>query len=459
MVIFDPKLCQPVPADISVVPTHGETWTRKWANWWGGATIASPTVAMVAPADHALKTVLSLVDQVDQVDRLNAYYVEETEYAREWVRKVVMAPADTPVILDASGTAAILTATRIISYAAGDESKEFWTLTTDEGGSLVPGTLRGVDPNKLEKVMFQPASALFYEPEPVLTYPAGAKLSCRLVHLAQKTDAELVEEIRAAVSGSTTPGCIVLPHVSKTGRILPIREVGQMVAQLRAVGRKVYLVVDDIQGIGRVHPEATANPLSFCDAYVFGSSKALGGTLIASAALVKEEILETFLDRIQGGDPSGACFAHFQFTPSWESRLPKRLLKAGAVSLPEIVSMRSSLYHLYIRGGDGGYVERRQRQLAQMHKLRQAVIEGLSRLAGLIVLENAPDRPLVPSIICFRADKDRLSPAELKRRLQAWDPIITPSAPISSYLRLDIPEYRGMPSPDVLVNALSEILS
>lgn len=458
MVLFDPRHCGPIPARLSVVPSHGESWLKKWANWWGGATIASPTTAMTGPAAHALTVIR---ERFGDLAALNQYYVEQTEYARQWTRQVLAVPGSEPVILDASGTAAILTASRIVSHVAAEPDGEFWTLTTDEGGSLVPATLKGRNPNELEKVMFQPVTGLFYDRDsPVLPYPQGLRVTPRMLHVADHTNDQMLEAIRQAVVSAAGPGCIMLPHVTKTGRILPIREVGQLVAELRAAGRQVFYIVDDIQGISRVAPQAVANPTSFCDAYLFGSSKALGGILIASAVVMKRELLEAFVSKVsRTGAIQTPCLPHFQFSPEWQERLGECLLKPSAVSLPEIVSMRAALYNLWIRGSQKTFEQRRAACLDRMrHDLRPKVVECLLQIPGMKVLESTPERPLVPSIVCFQVERARWTPGGLKDALQASDPIITPSAPIGRYVRLDIPEYRPMPSVEVLVSALKRLL-
>ena len=457
MAIFNPTKLMPIPAELSVVPTHGESWRQKWDNWWGGATIASPTMDMVAPAAHALRTVRRLSNDLNQ---LYEYYCLETEDVRAWARRVLATPESEPVILDASGTAAILTASRILSYVAVDERRSFWTLTTSEGGSLVPATLKGKDPNELEKVMFQPVTSLFYEPEPVLPYPVGVQPSMRMIVISGKTNSQLVEEIKAAVEMNEGPGLIMLPHVTKTGRVLPIREVGQYVSALRAHGRQVFYIVDDIQGIGRMPIESVANPTEFCDAYVFGSSKALGGILIGSAVVMKAQLLERFFQCLDNGSFSieRPSFSHFQFGPSWQERLADELIKPGALSLPELISMRAGLYNLHIRGLGNTFLERRQSQLALVRALREQVVEALKQVAGLRVTESTPDRPLVPSIVCFNIVKERWTPGACKRALQDGYPVVTPSAPIDRFARLDIPEYRPLPSLNVLVDKLKKSL-
>lgn len=457
MVLFDPRHCGPLPARLSVVPSHGESWLKKWANWWGGATIASPTSAMTAPAARALAAIR---ERAGDLSALNQYYVEQTEYARQWTRQVLAVPDGEPVILDASGTAAILTASRIVSHVACGPGGEFWTLTTDEGGSLVPATLKGRNPNELEKVMFQPVTSLFYDQDsPVLPYPQGLRVTSRMLFVSNHSNAELLEAIQQAVVSATGPGCIMLPHVTKTGRILPIREVGQLVAELRAAGREVFYIVDDIQGISRVPPEAVGNPTSFCDAYLFGSSKALGGVLIASAVVIKRELLDAFVAKVsRTGAIQTPCIPHFQFSPEWQERLGERLLKPSAVSLPEIVSMRAALYHLWIRGTGETFEQRRAACLESTRAKRAQVLDGLVRIPGMKVLESSPERPTVSSIVCFQVERVRWTPGGLKDALQASDPIITPSAPIGRYVRLDIPEYRPMPSVEVLVTTLQRLL-
>jgi hypothetical protein len=53
---------------------------------------------------------------------------------------------------------------------------------------------------------------------------------------------------------------------------------------------------------------------------------------------------------------------------------------------------------------------------------------------------------------------DCWSPNAFKQAMQSSHPIVTPSACIGRYVRLDIPEYRSMPSIEVLVKTIRRIL-
>jgi len=456
--MFNPTQFLPLANDISPVPRHGRSWTEKYSNWWGGATIASPTMGVVAPAKQSIKAVRRF--QTD-LKRLLAYYHQDMEYSRSLVRMLLQLEDTTPVIFEASGTSAIMLASRIFAHICRD-AQSFFTVTTDEGGSLVPATLKGRNPNEIEKTMFQPAASLFYEPDPVLPYPQGLKPESRLIGLNHHGNTSLVQAIKTAVrdlsQSGTVPGCVLLPQVSKTGRILPVREVAAALAELRGEGVAVYLIVDAIQSIGRVAAEEIVDPLSLCDAFVFGSSKALGGLLIASTVIIKRQLLDQFLDAAQAGKlATGAFASHFQFEPADESRLPQSMLKAGAISIPEVVAMREAVRLHYLRGEGATFSARRQWQLELGRKLRAKLIDALATIPGIEILKGDPDRPIVDSIVCFKPPQN-WSPAAFKDALQEGHPIVTPSASIGRYVRLDIPEYRDMPSVSVLVAKIRKIL-
>jgi len=454
---FDPKGFLPLPDRISVMPAHGGGWSGKLDNWWAGATIAAPAIEVVKAADASVETVRRLLRQGPK--KLNQYYVEQTQQARRMVRLTLDLPESAPVLLDASGTAALLLATRILGHIAdGAGSQTFFTITTDEGGSLVPATLRGLDPSEMEKTMFQPNTGLFYEPQPVLPYPPRTEILSQLVGLSKFDNDALVVELRRIamehLEAGHRFGCLVLPHVVKSGRILPLHAVSAMVQELRALGLNLYLVVDDVQGFGRVEGELCANPLQFCDAYVLGSAKALGGLLTASAVVIQAEAMQRFLHLAEQwrGLPF-PCISHYQFPPEMEERLPEAMLKRGAVSLPEIVAMSAAIHHHYRRGVGDTYLARRHNQLELVASQRAQVVEALTAIPGIKVLESTPQRPLVPSIVSFETPKG-VSPGALKDALQAGTPIVTPCAPIGRLLRLEIPEYRDMPSVEVLKERL-----
>jgi hypothetical protein len=172
----------------------------------------------------------------------------------------------TPVIFEASGTSAIMLASRIFAHLSRAQ-QSFFTVTTDEGGSLVPATLKGRNPNEIEKSMFQPAAALFYESDPVLPYPQGVQPESRLISLNRHDNSSLVQALKTAVrelsQAGTVPGCLLLPQVSKTGRILPVREVAQALDELRSEGVQVYLIVDAIQASAEWRRKRSSTRLRF----------------------------------------------------------------------------------------------------------------------------------------------------------------------------------------------------
>lgn len=459
--MFNPKLhFRSIAPGVTPVPRHGVNWKHKFSNWWGGATIASPTMEVAGPAKQAVNAVRRFFDDPQA---LTDYYLQDMEYSRLLIRQLLQLDEGTPVVFDASGTAAILLASRLCAHVSA-RAGAFFTVTTDEGGSLVPAALKGRNPNEMEGTMFQPTSSLFYEPDPVLPYPTAVEPSTKVIGLSRLTNEELVVAIKEAVlslsDGGRIPGCLVLPHVTKTGRILPIRAVSRAVEELKAEGVQLFYIVDDIQGIGRTDAESIANPVAFCDAYVFSSSKALGGLLIASTLVLKPGLLETFLQGAEAGlmNDAPAWVSHFQFEPEHEARLPRHLFKPGAVSIPEVVAMREAVRcHLW-RGVGETYSERRQYQLAQVSRQRQQVVEALSAIDGIEVLASTPERPLVPSIICFKVP-DSWSPNAFKQAMQESTPSVTPSACIGRFVRLDIPEYRSMPSIEVLVKTIRSVLA
>jgi hypothetical protein len=472
-----------VPADASPVPKHGADWKHKISNWWGGATIASPTMEIAGPAKQAVNAVRRFFDDPQ---RLNAYYLQDMDYSRFLIRQLLELDGATPVIFDASGTSALLLASRICAHVSASASfgssvlsansdvipnagrstvsaRGFFTITTDEGGSLVPAVLKGRNPNEMEATMFQPTSSLFYQAEPVLPYPSSMALNSKMVGVSRLTDDELVEAIKEAAhslsEGGRIAGCLVVPHVTKTGRILPIKAISRAVSELKAQGVEIYYIVDDIQGIGRMDAESIANPVSYCDAYVFASSKALGGLLIASTVVLRRELLEAFVQSVESGSMSGepGWISHFQFEPQYENRFPRHLFKPGAISIPEVVAMREAVRCHYLRGSGDTYSERRRHQLALMTRQRRQLVDALNTIAGIEVLESTAERPLVPSIVCFKVP-DGWAPNAFKQAMQNSDPIVTPSACIGRFVRLDIPEYRSMPSIDVLVKTIRRIL-
>ncbi len=467
---FDPTLFLPLPEHISSVPVHGVSWSKKFANWWAGATIASPTTTVAAPASTSIEVVRRFLSE-SNLDDLNYYYTDQTQYLRWWVRRLLSLPESAPVILEASGTAAILLATRMFAHlgrhpearlTAEGRDQHIFSITTSEEGSLVGYALKGEDPNAVENVMFFPTSRLFFQAGPAMPYPQRASLTSKIVDIASVDNVALLDALRAAVLAQPkdgSHGCIVVPTVTKTGRILPVRAIGALVDELRLEGYNLFYLVDDVQGMGRMDMQTMTAPLSYCDAYVFSAAKALGGILTASVIAMREEHVEAFVKIAQSQpDLRLPCLARFQLEPRFEERLPEWMFRESAVAIPEVVAMHVAMMSFYHRGKGENIQERRDNQLAIVRKKREQVLRALADVPSLRVLSEAENVPLVPSIISFQVDLPGVTPAKLKRILQDGNPVITPTAPVGRYLRLDIPEYREMPSVNLLAERMTRAI-
>jgi hypothetical protein len=463
---FDPIGCglaAPV-AGLTPVPVHGVAWNQKWRNWWAGATIASPTTDTTVPAKNSIEAVRRFLGDVDA---LNDYYEQETDYARYWTRKVLALSDETPVILDASGRSSVALATRMLFHVGRHPSfrgiaaglpnyvrKLFLVTVTEDGADAVAA----------KDASFVPASAVFFESGSVLAYPEGKEVEETAINLSNLDNVELVEAIGNIVEqssrGGTTCGCIVLPTVSETGRLLPVKEVAALVEDLRSRNHNIFFVVDDEQGMARRDADATANPLAYCDAYLFSASKALGGLLTASAFAMNEELVQIFIEKTQSPEfaPKDAVIAHFQFEPRFERELPEWIVKRSAVSIPEIVAMNAAFMYFYQRGKGDTFKERRLHQLAKVEAERARIVRALSSVPGVRVIESTAQRPVVPSIISLEIVENGVTAHAVKKALQEGDTVVTLTA-VGPLLRLDIPEYRSLPPIDVLAGKLAGVIA
>ena len=450
---------------LTTVPLHGVPWQSKWRNWWAGATIPSPSSEMSVTAKLSVDAVRRFYGDVDA---LNDYYVQETEYSRYWIRKLLGLADEVPVILDASGDVSSLLVTRMFAHigrhpefrgiAAGLPGfvRKFFTVQTTEEGSTH-------GPNAAKNNAFVPVTSLFFERTPALDMPAGMETAECVIDLTRFDNPQVVEQIREAVEqtsqGGTTCGVIILPTVSESGRLMPVKEVADLVKELRSHGHNLFFVVDDIQGMGRRDADSLNNPLAYCDAYLLSASKALGGLLTASACVVSEELAQIFIEKTQRGRVVNPSIAHFQFEPRLEAELPDWILKRGAVSIPEFVAMNAAFMYFSQRGKGDTFREKRLNQLALIGAERAKVVAAISSIPGVHVVEPSLTRPIVPSIVSFQIERAGVTPAAVKHALQEGSPIVTPAACVGSLMRLDIPEYRSVPPIDVLADKLGRVIA
>jgi hypothetical protein len=468
--LFNP-LIAPNPEGLGAILPNRRLGIPSWSthadSWWAGATIGYPDLKGSLDAYKNLKKIRELTDQLQRGDRragqeIHELYVDVTQSCRNNLLKTLsLNDSEATVILETSGSSALALMRNLLHF-----SEDEMIVTTTEGGNLVKPILMGRDPWNYPSSAFY-ENVQLYTHHRGISHPQGDTNKVISIDVwdekGWKPNKAIVDEVRTLLSDGRV-ACLVIPLATKTGRLLPVKEIGTLVKTHNESGNyPVTYIIDAIQALGRTTAEAVTRPLDYCDAFICSSSKALGGILIAAAVVAKPELVRTGLPHLLNSSYE-RHLRFYQFDPRWSNILNPVLHdrhEHQAISLPEIASFNRVLESHLKRGDGNNYVEQRENQMEKIRQYRQLVISALKGLSQLEVFEGKKESPVTSSIITFRLNPGvKISPRALKQKLQdsSLGPIVTPCAPVGSLLRLEIPEHRPVPSLDKLIQKLSLVL-
>lgn len=442
-------------------------WKVVYPEWWAGATIASPDLRGALAANRCQRQIKTLVGKFQKGSEsalleLNQLYLEYTDGCRQALLKNLQIDTEdqVDVILETSGTTAIALVRNLTDFAPGET-----VVTTTEEGNLVKPALMGKDPWIYPDSAFYENTQLFTSHIPQQEIGLESPVSAVSMLDASdnwRTNAEIISEIKSLLDLGKTR-LVLIPQVTKTGRILPVREIGRLIQEYNFnKTRKIIYVVDGIQAIGRVSAEDLKNPLTYCDYYVCSGSKALGGILVAAAVVAKKETINSNLSHLLNSFYINHI-RHYQFPSHCDEveRILAMRTEDQAISLPEIASFMTVLQNHYERGEGRTFSERRLSELRRIQTLRETVINSLADIPEIKIYDDTVNSPVVPSIITFCISRPNLNPRKIKQLLQgqnSGEPI-TLCAPVGKLSRIEIPEYRRTGDIDKLARKLRTILT
>ncbi len=450
----------------------GVGWNEKGKDWWAGVTIAFPHTHAALQADKIKKQVLELAKRAekgdeDAVGELNDLYLKETEAFRNDVRSVL---GNREVLFENNATTALMLARALSGVRKGV------IVTTEDLPQTLYWTMRGGDPHKTQKqrlvakrdLLLPPSLGFFSTHSQIQPGGEKSKIALKKIPLYDASRPmgrqEILDNLESAITNDKVR-MVVLPHVSRTGQILPITEARGLIDKENAkrnADEKILFVVDAAQSIGRVPLEEIRKAHEVSDFFLFTTAKALGGLLGSAVVTAKRRLVTDGIHHLLKSRFSKYVKA-YQFPPGY-SGVYEFMNERGfhtAVSLPELAAGRVGFNARY------GAPEERllaedEKTLEEVEEKRGKVIKALGQIPNIELIEPRWDAPFAPSIIPFRLRNTNVKPEELKLALQTNDAeygIITPSALVENgVLRLEIPTYREMPSIEKLVGKIKAAL-
>ena len=160
----------------------------------------------------------------DSLIELNNLYHGETENCRQAVHQVLQTdPTNVDIVFETSGTSAISLVRHSIDFNE-DEN----IITSDENGNLIFPTLMGGDPYSSSASAFTENTRLFSRHKQHIHknhQSIGIKKIRQMSDNEEwKSNEQIINELLSSIDNKTR--MIVLPQVTKTGRLLPVKKWG-----------------------------------------------------------------------------------------------------------------------------------------------------------------------------------------------------------------------------------------
>ena len=332
------------------------------------------------------------------------------------------------VLFDTNGSCVISTITK--SLRGTDEN--FSTLTFSDQGRLVYSAL-GFEAKSMVNFRqnFEQQLGLFEASSPNHRISASTKYpkNVKVINLfysdnTYRPDGVLMDEFLRTIKTRRDIKMVLLLHVSRTGRILPVEE---MIRIARSARDDIAIFVDGCQAIGRIPFQAMKRVYDLADGYIFVGHKALG-SMICGAAAIKKDVEQKFANLIDHSLLH--IFKLFQFeSEELNLKILQRSKKTGKhyflVSAPEILSLASAM--------DEG-VNRYWADQDIIGRHKASLTSYLNSLKTVHL--NVHSCPIVDDLVSFH-----MIPAsrgsELKQYLQNLNPPIT-IAPLTENLAVRI---------------------
>lgn len=432
-------------------------WPIVAPGWFANPSVTRPHMEFIREPKKTFKTLSRLAKNPtpQNIRRINQIYEKRTRGCVGMLRKVFQSPR-AQVIFESSGTAAVSLIRNMVSAEGGK------IVGTTDMGRIVRRALQGTDVLQ-SKANFRQPIGLFSPPEKLGgTGPASEFIRVGLYGADDKpkSNNQLYKDIIATIRNNK-PKLVVVPHVSRTGRILPVERIGEFIRRMnKEKGTNIAYVVDGIQAMGRVGAKELNDPLKYCDAYLLTGHKALG-SMISSAIVARPEFIRTNAKNLISS-PVSTRLCHYQFSnpPREITQFLNQRGNQYAISLPEVHSLELSLRRYYTTGKGKTFSQRREHQLKRIRQLNKSLINGLKRIEGIKVLESSDKAPYIPSIVSFSlTEKAGIRAPELKRRLQSLpEPITLASLYEKPVLRIGLSELREQDIPN-LIKSIGDVLN
>jgi hypothetical protein len=402
-------------------------WSEVIPNWYANAGINRPFFKyMINGAHRAYSEIVGAYESRNYQEVIELEY-NYTTSVREKIKLIFEDPKST-ILFDSNGSCVIST----IAKTLRGTNESLQTFTFSDQGRLVYAAL-GFEANSMSEYRsnFDQQRCLLDAPPPQIKIWENPRLpkEVKIVDIfysdnRYKSDAIIIDEYKKILKNNPGLQMVLLLHVSRTGRRMPIDDLIELTRKIRD---NIHVFVDGCQAVGRVSWQEVKRVYSKSDGYIFVGHKALG-SMICGVAVLKKGIEQKFANTIK----NSLLHTHklFQFETEKMNKMILDVCEKNSkeyyfVSAPEAVSLSEAVEDNYYN-------------FWKYHKIIADKKENITRFLKEYdcIKMNMNNCPTVDDIISFNTEPLEMA-SYLKQYLQKSDPPIT-IAPLTNNMAIRI---------------------
>ncbi|MEM3362510.1 MAG: aminotransferase class V-fold PLP-dependent enzyme [Candidatus Anstonellaceae archaeon] len=273
-------------------------WREIGEHWLANPGINRPYPSFWREGGKFYREIKELVEQdskhnIQKIVELQNRAIEEVRYK---IKEILEIDKSYKIIFDSNGSVLCSTIAKIF------KNPQKISLTFSDQGRLVYSAI-GLETKTISKFVsnFEQPIGLFEAPPPKKKINCKSPLSknVNVINIfnldnTYKSDAQIILEYERKIRDKKIDFVLLL-HVSRTGRILPIED---LIAITKRYRPDLVVFVDGAQAIGRISYEKIKKIIELADCYLIVGHKALGGA-ISSASIIKENVSKIITNKIK----------------------------------------------------------------------------------------------------------------------------------------------------------------
>ncbi|MCX8163346.1 MAG: aminotransferase class V-fold PLP-dependent enzyme [Candidatus Micrarchaeota archaeon] len=321
-----------------------KSWNEIGRHWLANPGINRPYARFWSEAGNFYREIKELENKKD-VKNILKLQNQALVNVRDSIREVFELDESYKIIFDSNGSVLCSTVAKLFK----NKNPRYYSLTFSDQGRLVYAAI-ALEARTVTKFVsnFEQPMAIFEAPLPKkkINVKSPFPRSIKTIDIfnfdnTYKSDAKIIEEYEKEIKNKNID-FILLLHVSRTGRILPVEDLIKITRKIRP---ELFVFVDGAQAIGRMSYEKIKNIIKLADGYLIVGHKALGAA-ISAAFIINKNANEAINKKIKQAPFYNLKLFQFE-TPEQNIEILNRALEEGKqyyfISAPELLTLKVAL--------------------------------------------------------------------------------------------------------------------